>query len=432
MDIIHDFLSQFRTTFTRPSFRHFARLVLGFSQVTGPKAITEVNDSANTQQHHNTIYDFLSKGIWSHEHLSQDLMLWFFNKIKQPKEPLLLCLDDTKNFKPYANNMEKLCWHADHHKRVRASVKTKSGEELSAFGVFGEKGHCWVTLGTLHQANSGWCFLPMNASIFVREKHAEVFKTKHELALELVEQLPFSKQALLVGDNFYGTQNFVNKLKCPVLSLLKCTAVGYKQLVAPTEKIYRGRPKRYGEKVQLAAFLDSPKHLKKTKVFVYGKLQKLEYATFNGLLKGHKRPVKVILVKGLRKVNCLLFTNDLTLTAEQMITYYGARFQIELGFRELKQELGAFNYRLRSETSILRYVHLAFVAYALLKFLSVKEIVKPIQTPWYKPKGRASPKRVQQWIKEKLGGASIFKGVSLNLFPPINITTHDFSGLQRC
>lgn len=93
-----------------------------------------------------------------------------------------------------------------------------------------------------------------------------------------------------------------------------------------------------------------------------------------GLLKGHKRPVKVILVKGLRKANFLLFTNALKLTPEQMIAYYVGRFQIELGFRELKQELGAFNYR-------LRYVHLAFVAYALLKFLSVKEIVKPIQTP---------------------------------------------------
>lgn len=110
MDIIHDFLNQFKTAFTRPSFRHFARLVLGFSQITGPKAVTEVNDSANTQQ---------------------DLMLWFFSKIKAPNEPLLLCLDElcpngyTKNFKPYANNMERLCWHADHHKRVKASVKTK-------------------------------------------------------------------------------------------------------------------------------------------------------------------------------------------------------------------------------------------------------------------------------------------------------------------
>ena len=272
--------------------------------------------------------------------------------------------------------------------------------------------------------------MPMNASIFVREKHTEVFKTKHDLALELVEQLPYSKDALLVGDNFYGTQNFVNKLKCPVLSLLKSTAVGYRPLTAPMDKTYRGRPKRYGEKVQLATFLDNSERLKPTEVFVYGKNHKLEYACFEGLLKGHTRPVKVILVKGLRKANFLLFTNDLKLTPEQMIAYYGARFQIELGFRELKQELGAFNYRLRSETSVLRYVHLAFVAYALLKFLSVKAIVKPLQTPWYKPKGRASLKRVQQWMRDVFQGNGIFKGVSPDFFPSINPTNHDFITLQ--
>lgn len=430
MNIIHDFLNQFKTVFTRPSFKHFARLVLGFSQQTGPKALTEINDSVNTPQHHNTIYDFLSKGSWSHKHLSHDLMLWFLSSCKMPEERLLLGIDDTKKFKPHANFMERLCWHADHHKQVRASVKTEDGKELSAFGVAGEKGHCWVTLGVLHQEKTGWCFMPMNASIFVREKHTDVFKTKHELALELVEQLPYSKGALLVGDNFYGTQNFVNKLKCPVLSLLKSTAVAYMPLITPMDKSYRGRPKRYGEKVQLATFLDHPERLKPTEVFVYGKRHKLEYACFEGLLKGHIRPVKVILVKGLRKDNFLLFTNDLKLTPEQMIAYYGARFQIELGFRELKQELGAFNYRLRSETSILRYVHLAFVAYALLKFLSVKAIVKPLQTPWYKPKGRASMKRVQQWMRDTFPQEGIFKGVNPNPFPPINTTNHDFITLQ--
>ena len=430
MDIIHDFLNQFKTTFTRPSFHHFARLVTGFAQITGPKAVTEVNDSANWSRHHSTIYDFFRKGKWQHQHITQDLMLWYLRTCKRPEAPLLLCIDDTKNFKPHARVIEKLCWHAEHHKRVRANVKTEDGQELSAFGVVGEKGHCWVTLGVLHEEKTGWCFMPMNASIFVREKHTEVFKTKHDLALELVEQLPYSKDALLVGDNFYGTQNFVNKLKCPVLSLLKSTAVGYRPLTAPMDKTYRGRPKRYGEKVQLATFLDNPERLTPTEVFVYGKNHKLEYACFEGLLKGHTRPVKVILVKGLRKANFLLFTNDLKLTPEQMIAYYGARFQIELGFRELKQELGAFNYRLRSETSVLRYVHLAFVAYALLKFLSVKAIVKPLQTPWYKPKGRASLKRVQQWMRDVFQSSSIFKGVSPNLFPPINTQNHDFITLQ--
>ena len=148
------------------------------------------------------------------------------------------------------------------------------------------------------------------------------------------------------------------------------------------------------------------------------------------MLKGHKKPVQIILVQGLRKVNFLLFTNDLSLTPEQMVEYYSARYQIELTFRELKQELGAFNYRLRSETSILRYVHIAFVAFALLKYLSVSGKVSPVQTPWYKPKGRASPRQVQGWLRGQIEKARIFLGVEVLDNPQKNITNLDFSTLQ--
>lgn len=44
----------------------------------------------------------------------------------------------------------------------------------------------------------------------------------------------------------------------------------------------------------------------------------------------------------------MLFTNDLELSPEQMMTYYCARFQIEMNFRELNGSMGPFNYRVRS------------------------------------------------------------------------------------
>lgn len=428
--MIHDFLQHFEMVFTKPSFQHFSRLVMGFTQTTGPKAVTEVNDSAHWSRHFSTIYDFLRKAKWSYEKLSKLLTLWILSEVKVGEERVLLCLDDTKNFKPHASKMEKICWHADHHKRYRATIKSSDGEELAAFAMAGEKGHCWVTLGLLHQAKMGWSCFPVSASIFLREKHTDNFKTKHRLALEMIEKLPCTTGALLVGDNFYGTQHFVNALPCAVLSLLKSTAVAYRQIPKPMDKTYRGRPKRYGEKVELVKELSDSKRLKATVVNAYGKKQRVQYGHFKGLLKGHKKPVQIILVQGLRKVNFLLFTNDLSLTPEQMIEYYSARYQIELTFRELKQELGAFNYRLRSETSILRYVHIAFVAFALLKYLSVSGKVSPIQTPWYKPKGRASPRQVQGWIRNQIEKACIFLGVEVLNNPSKNITTLDFTALQ--
>ena len=36
-----------------------------------------------------------------------------------------------------------------------------------------------------------------------------------------------------------------------------------------------------------------------------------------------------------------LYTTDLDLSVEQMIEYYGARWKIESGFKEIKQEIGS-------------------------------------------------------------------------------------------
>jgi len=40
----------------------------------------------------------------------------------------------TKKFKPHAQHIEGLCWHAEHHRLVQTEVNTDSGEELKATG----------------------------------------------------------------------------------------------------------------------------------------------------------------------------------------------------------------------------------------------------------------------------------------------------------
>jgi len=413
MKSISEFLNFFSPIFaSQPSFSNFKRLILGFSGMSGGRAVTEINDSKNWHKHFSSIYDFFKKAKWSHEQLSQVLFQWFLYYLNTQPRPIL-CIDDTKNNKIHANHIPGICWHADHHKRVKTNVKTEEGKELTATAVVGYKGHCWVVLAALHRLSPGkWCALPFKASLFVRQKYAgETFKTKHQLALSMLEKIYSPKIPLLVGDNFYGAKNFVNQLNMPVLSLLKSTAVGYEP-AQTSHKRGRGRPKKYGRKVKLREELDQPERLRLHKVEVYGQTEFVEVASFEGLLNGHEKPVRVILVKGLRKTDFLLFTNDLSLSEEQMIEYYGARFQIEIAFRELKQEIGTFNYRLRSMKAILRYVHVSFVAYALVKFLAIQGQVQPQETAWYRPKGLASPRRVQQVIGQKLQAFRIFQGLA--------------------
>jgi hypothetical protein len=112
-----------------------------------------------------------------------------------------------------------------------------------------------------------------------------------------------------------------------------------------------------------------------------------------------------------------------------MIEYYAARFQIEIAFRELKQDLGAFNYRLKHLSGFQNYLHVAFVAYALLKYLAIQEVVTTPATPWYAPKGLATPATVQKAVFQYLQALRIFQGLHKQDVPTENISLNDFMRL---
>lgn len=412
MESIPEFLRHFSSVFTRPAFKIFERLVKGFLEVHGPTAVTQLNAHKPPEEHFGTVYDFLKRYAWQSLDLAQALLDWLVTQL-QPDQRVILAIDDTKKFKPHARRMEGVHWHAEHHRVVQTKVKTPEGEELKATGVVGQKGHCWVVLGLLHRLAAGkWCCFPLRAGLFLREKYCVpgTFEDKLQIAQKLLEALKFPLNALLVGDNFYGAARFVNGFRGHVLSHLKVTAVAY-DFPEAVEKVGRGRPKKYGAKVLLRHFLDDTDKLTSHTLMVYGKEQTIETASFEGLLAGHQRPVKIVLVKGLRDEQFLLFTTDRSLTNEQMVEYYAARFQIEIAFRELKQDVGAFNYRLHAKASFGRYLQLAFVAYALLKYLAIRGDVKPKATAWYRPKGLASPARVQHMLSQRFQAQRIFEGV---------------------
>jgi len=54
-------------------------------------------------------------------------------------------------------------------------------------------------------------------------------------------------------------------------------------------------------------------------------------------LSAFQLPVAAALVKGLRKSNFLLFTNNLKLSAKQMFKHYAARFQLEITLGYLRK-----------------------------------------------------------------------------------------------
>jgi len=58
-------------------------------------------------------------------------------------------------------------------------------------------------------------------------------------------------------------------------------------------------------------------------------------------------------------------TTDMTLSVEQIIEYYGARWKIESGFKEIKQEIGSSKSQVRNADSVLNHFNFCMMATTL-------------------------------------------------------------------
>ena len=70
----------------------------------------------------------------------------------------------------------------------------------------------------------------------------------------------------------------------------------------------------------------------------------------------------------------ILVSTDLALSALQIIEIYGARFSIELTIRDLKHHFGLGDYQCTTTLAILRFVHLACMAFCLWRLALIDNL----------------------------------------------------------
>jgi hypothetical protein len=71
-----------------------------------------------------------------------------------------------------------------------------------------------------------------------------------------------------------------------------------------------------------------------------------------------------------------LFSTDLTLSVTEIIEYYGARWKIEGGFKELKRDIGSVETQIRNPVAVKN--HLDFCLMAISPF-PMSEVWRPKQ-----------------------------------------------------
>ena len=120
--------------------------------------------------------------------------------------------------------------------------------------------------------------------------------------------------------------------------------VGFLPRIADTgSKRSPGRPKIYGDKVKLKDLLKDTSGFTETTMTLYGKKTKVRYICLDLLWKPIGETIRFVVLDSDRG-QCILMTDDLTLSPEEIITIYTLRFKIETSFDEQKNVIGCFEY----------------------------------------------------------------------------------------
>ena len=177
-----------------------------------------------------------------------------------------------------------------------------------------------------------------------------------------------SSPLLVVTDSWFGNQSLWRQVRkvlgdrFHMLSRLRCNNVLYAQPDAQ-QSGQRGRRRKYGK--HLGSVTDMAAEVRQqAKTYIvnlYSKRREVRAYDAVVMVKTLKCPVRVVWV--FRKTQWVaMFTTDLELSVIQIIEYYGARWKIESGFKELKQDIGSRTSQCRNAQAVTNHLQFCLMA----------------------------------------------------------------------
>ena len=176
-------LSALGKVFSRPQLRHFANYITGL-MVCQNRTVEGINNSFPAHLDQSALNHFLTDSTWSDDELDKARYGFVNARLKELNfEGGVLIVDDT--------------------------IAHKTGKSMEGVGIHFDTSEGRYTLGhqlvTTHYAR-GWVSVPLDFEVYIkRDKMEEGFKTKLELARELIQKavdrnVPFSS---VVFDAWY-------------------------------------------------------------------------------------------------------------------------------------------------------------------------------------------------------------------------------------
>ena len=241
-----------------------------------------------------------------------------------------------------------------------------------------------MTVGLLNVLHGRWCCLPLAFDFYLRRKtlrtkcirvhgQALVCHTKFAQAVRLITRLAgvfVGVPILVVTDSWFGNQGLLKPLRAALgsrvhlLTRLRVNTVLY-DLPRPAPG-QSGRPRKYGARLGNATSLAKTLRAGACAYTLplYGRVREVMAVERLVMLKTLRGQVRVVWIY--RRTQWIaLDTTDLDLTVAQIIEYYGARWKIEDGFREIKQEIGSAETQTRNPDAVTNHLNFCMAATAI-------------------------------------------------------------------
>jgi hypothetical protein len=274
------------------------------------------------------------------------------------------------------------------------SISNKTGRKIFGCGFFhdhtaklNQPRYPWsqnvVTIGLLKMIKGRWSCLPLALRFYFMKKDIQAqsvtaeksgvtvaFQSKMAQAVEMLCSVAAhfaGLPVLVVTDSWFGNDGLLRPLNASeycfdLLSRLRANITLYD---LPPQRLPRqlGRSRKYGVKLGAVSALAAGyrERAQTFSVFLYGKRREVLAYEQVVMLKNIRCPARVVWV--FRKTQWVaFFTTDLTLSVQQIIEYYGARWKIESGFKEIKQEIGSARSQTRNAHAVINHLNFCMMA----------------------------------------------------------------------
>lgn len=381
-----------RPAFTRPSFARFVTLLRGWVLAPHPGTVASalVSSGAAGRSHHAAFHRFFARGTWLPDEVGVLLLHWIARHCAVDGA-LQLAVDDTVTRKK-GPKLFGLGTHLD-------PVRSTRGYRNFVFG------HLWVVLVAVIRVpfSSRLWAVPLFFRLYRQQKDCvrtrDRYRKKTELARELIDlaaQTASTNTLHLSADSAYCCETVLRDLPRNVIvyGVLRDDAALTALPIA--RKRGPGRPRVRGERLptprQLAA---EPKPWRRIQATTYGHSRPLHIKQmcaqwYQGRGSELMRIVVVRIDAG-RLRQRTYFCTDPSRSAREIVERYTARWQIEVCFRDMKQQVGFGTAPARKREAVERTTPFAGYVYSLTvlwacEALPIASAAPQIARPWHRDK----------------------------------------------